>query len=376
MERLRCSACGVYFTASLPEEVLADGDANQKYGYKARSIMGVSKFFAGTPYYRQGSVQDLVGVPIAASTFFDQTEHLSNDINPVLKYLKKQAADASCHYLDDTTNRIINQQPIIKKQRNSDKERVRTGVYTSGIIAITSSGRRIILFETNVGHAGEFIDDILKNRSSSSSPPIIMSDALSHNRPTVTEAISALCNSHGRREFFDVLSHFPEEVEHVIALYGLIWKYESEVVEQKLSPSERLVYHKENSLPVMKEIRVWGNGHLEAETVEENSGLGKAIRYFDKHFEGLTCFCRVEGAMLDNNLMESMLKLVVRNRKNAGFFKTGSGAAIGDVITSMIATTMEAGANPVDYFTVLQQNAADVKAHPEKYLPWNYQNKV
>ena len=77
--------------------------------------------------------------------------------------------------------------------------------------------------------------------------------------------------------------------------------------------------------------------------------------------------------MLDNNLMEAMLKLIVRNRKNAGFFKTGSGAAIGDVITSLIATATEASANPVDYFNVLQRNTDDVKAHPEKYLPWNYQ---
>jgi hypothetical protein len=41
--------------------------------------------------------------------------------------------------------------------------------------------------------------------------------------------------------------------------------------------------------------------------MEENSGLGKAIRYFDNHFDGLTCFCRIEGAMVDDNLMEAML---------------------------------------------------------------------
>jgi hypothetical protein len=44
MERLRCNACGAYFTAPLPEDVLSDGSVNQKYGYSARSIMGISKF--------------------------------------------------------------------------------------------------------------------------------------------------------------------------------------------------------------------------------------------------------------------------------------------------------------------------------------------
>jgi hypothetical protein len=43
MERLRCNTCGAYFTADLPDEVKADGDVNQKYGYSARSIMAIAK---------------------------------------------------------------------------------------------------------------------------------------------------------------------------------------------------------------------------------------------------------------------------------------------------------------------------------------------
>ncbi|MVF14818.1 transposase [Ketobacter sp. MCCC 1A13808] len=60
---------------------------------------------------------------------------------------------------------------------------------------------------------------------------------------------------------------------------------------------------------------------LETGGVEDNSGLGKAIRYFDKHFAGLARFCTQEGAPIDNNIMERYIKLVVRNRKNANFIK-------------------------------------------------------
>lgn len=67
-----------------------------------------------------------------------------------------------------------------------------------------------------------------------------------------------------------------------------------------------------------------------------------------------------------------MLKIVVRDRKNAMFRKSLLGANIGDVITSMIATGNEAGINVFDYFTRLQRDADDAKKHPEKYLPWNY----
>jgi transposase len=122
----------------------------------------------------------------------------------------------------------------------------------------------------------------------------------------------------------------------------------------------------------MYKIRRWGNRHLTEETVEENSGLGKAIKYFDKHYTELTSFCRVEGAKLDNNEMEAQLKLKIRDRKNAMFHKTQAGASIADTVTSMIATATKACANVFDYFNVLQREQEKVKANPQKYLPWNY----
>jgi transposase len=131
MERLRCNTCGAYFTAPLPEDVQTDGDARQKYGYSARSIMAVAKFFAGTPYYRQGSLQDMLGVSISASKLFDQVERVA-----VCRYLLNiLAADAVHFYMDDTTNRIINQQPVTKTNRNGKGVSTRAGVYTSGTIA-------------------------------------------------------------------------------------------------------------------------------------------------------------------------------------------------------------------------------------------------
>ena len=86
-------------------------------------------------------------------------------------------------------------------------------------------------------------------------------------------------------------------------------------------------------------------------------------------------FCNLEGVKIDNNRIEAMLKIVVRDRKNAMFHKTLLGATIGDVITSVIATASEAGINVFDYFTTLQRENERVKAKPENYLPWNYLTK-
>lgn len=372
MERLRCNTCGAYFTASLPNEVLTDGVSNQKYGYSARSLMAIYKYFAGLPFYRQSSIQKLLGVKITASTVFDQVELVCNDIYPVYQLLFNLASDAKHYYLDDTTNRILDAKPVEKKVRNSDKTRLRTGVYTSGVIATIADNRSIVLFETNIGHAGEFIDSILHKRSQSCANPVIMSDALASNRPTVRKAITSLCNSHARRQFVDVINHFPEEVEHILKRYGEIWVNDDYTKEENLSPSARLTYHQQHSAPIMEEIKLWGETHFADESVEENSGLGKAIRYFIKHYDGLSYFCTLEGVKIDNNRIEAMLKIVVRDRKNAMFHKTLLGATIGDVITSVIATASESGVNVFDYFTTLQREHEQVKSHPENYLPWNY----
>lgn len=140
-------------------------------------------------------------------------------------------------------HRILDTKPIEKKVRNSDKTQMRSGVYASGIIATLENNHDVVLFDTNIGHAGEFIDAILAYRDENSLVPIIMSDALGSNKPTVCIAIDALCNAHARRQFVDVISHFPLEVEYILERYGTIWANEHETLAQSLNPSQRLVYH-------------------------------------------------------------------------------------------------------------------------------------
>lgn len=371
MERLRCNTCGAYFTAEVSADVTNDGECHQKYGYSARALMAISKYYAGSPLFRQGSMQDLLGVSVTASTIFDQIEYLCNAVYPVFLHLMALAADAHHYHLDDTTHRILDQTSINKTGRDG-KTRLRTGVYASGLIATITGEHTVVLFQTNIGHAGEFIDEILSKRAAELPPPILMSDALSHNQPSKAEVRTSLCNSHARRQFYDVHSHFPEEVEWVIEQYGQIWHHDTVAQEQTMSEQLRCEYHQVHSLPVMEEIRQWGQSHLDDDTIEENSGLGKAIQYLNNHFDGLTAFCRIPGAQLDNNKMENQLKLVIRDRKNAMFRKTQTGADIGDVITSLIATCAEAGVNVFDYFIHLQREHENVKLNPKHYLPWNF----
>jgi hypothetical protein len=42
------------------------------------------------------------------------------------------------------------------------------------------------------------------------------------------------------------------------------------------------------------------------------------------------------------------------------------------VLTSLIATCLQAGVNAVDYLVALQENRREVFANPAAWLPWTY----
>ena len=370
-QQMRCNHCGEIYCANLPEQVISDGPRDQKYGYSARSVMAISKYFAGSPFYRQEHINALLGAPVAASTIFDQCEKVANALNPVFKSIKRQAANASLFYLDDTTNRILAQQPVMKKGRDG-RERLRSGIYTSAVLAITDLGRRLVLFQTNVGHAGEWMQEILSARDPMLEPPMLMSDALSANNVVGHRVYKCLCNAHGRRGFVELIEQSPDHVVYALELYQHAWVNEKYCVSEGLSPEQRRDYHREHSLPPLETLLTWCHEQLDSDSVENNSNLGKAMKYIIRHFEGLTAFCRWPGAAVDNNECERLIKLIVRGRKNSLFFKTLVGADISDIITSILAICNENGINAFHYLTSVQRNQLSVKASPEKWLPWNY----
>jgi transposase len=81
----------------------------------------------------------------------------------------------------------------------------------------------------------------------------------------------------------------------------------------------------------------------------------------------------VEGAPLDNNTAERALKLAIRQRNNSLFYKTDYSAYIASMLTSLIATCLQAGVNALDYLVALQEHRPEVFRAPEAWLPWNYQ---
>ncbi len=77
-----------------------------------------------------------------------------------------------------------------------------------------------------------------------------------------------------------------------------------------------------------------------------------------------------------NNIVEQALKIPIRGRKAAMFYKTEHGATISSILTSLIQTAALSGENPYEYLVALQDYKSWVFKEPEAWLPWNYRQTL
>lgn len=378
-QRLRCNACGEVFTAKLP-----DGIGEEKFDATAGSMIATLKYGSGFPLHRLEKLQEILGVPLPASTMWEVLSKVAGLARPVLGELVRLAAQGDVLYTDDTGMRVLDLADVIaarKREATEDDEEAeapvseRTGIFTT-TIASEFEGHTIALFFTGRNHAGENMDVVLAGRDKDRNPPMEMCDALARNRPKHAEVILSNCLTHGRRQFVDVVENFPRECRFVIECLKGVYENEGDAKKRCHTKEERLALHQEKSAPIMDVLHEWLVWKLEARIVEPNSGLGKAIRYMLKRWDELTLFLRQAGAPLDNNLAERILKMVILHRKNALFYLTENGASVGDLFMSLIQTCRLSRADPVRYLTAIQRNAERARARPGEWLPWNYEAAI
>jgi len=362
-DRLRCGSCGAVFTAPLPADVLP-----VTWDTTAKSMAAIMRYGAGVPHYRLEKLQQQLGIPISDATLFDLSEQVADAGFTVYRHLLFIAAQGELFHVDDTKMRIL---ALMKENDEEDESRERKGIYTTALISIVEQ-HEICLFFTGRNYAGENLDEFLKSRSRELPAPMLMADAAIRNLPKTLQVVLLNCLTHGRRHFVDVYERFPTEVTHVILELAIIYRNDERTHELALTPEQRLAYHQEQSRPVMDRLHEYCLGLINEKKVEPNSALGKAIGYLHKHWDALTQFLKIPGAPISNDIAERLLKRAVLHRKNSLFYLTEHGAAVGDILMTLIQTAARAGANPFDYLTQLQRNHRHARDHPENWLPWNY----
>lgn len=364
-EVLRCSSCQATFTA--PPSKDATGT---KYHASVDAVLSVMRYALGMPHNRLAQWQSWAGVPLPATTQFERAEAMANAALPIHRHLEVLAGNRAVVRSDDTEARIL--ELLLENKSLGPGER--TGIRTTGIVAggLDQATPQVVLYATGRRHAGENVDRIFSQRDKEAAEPIHLADASS--MAPRTPRVKAHCLAHARRYFIEIQSAFPEHCERVLDDFATI--YRNDGAAREMDPQERLDHHQEHSGPVMAALYDWAGEQLEKHLVEPNSRLGKAFSYLRNHWDGLTRFLHVPGVPLDNNATERELRPVQRHRKNSLFFKTTHGAAVGDILLSLIRTSVANGCDPIRYLTAVAQNAPRARASPEAWLPWTYKQTM
>ena len=362
---LRCSACQNRFTAPLP-----DGVPAEKYDATADVAIVMAKYAAGLPFYRLARMQQAYGIPLPESVQWDRSEQVANALLPVYLFLRWLAAQAEVLIGDDTRVQILACEPD-NRQRALAGER--HGLHTTGMVAQNQERAKhtVILYTSGRQHSGENLGELLQQRATELAPPLQVGDALAANWSHSVPVIAVKCLVHARRQFTEIEEWFPEQCGYVRQTLAAVYRYEAET--KQMTPEERLAHHQLYSAPVMEQLHAWMEEELQQKRAEPNSALGKAFAYLQRHWQGLTQFLRQLGAPLDSNAVEQALKRVVLHRKNALFFRTEHGAAVGDILMSVIETCRANSVRAWDYLVDVVRNASAVRDNPAGWLPWTYQ---
>ncbi len=368
-ECLRCNLCQERFTAPSPE-----GIGEEKFDEKAKALLAILKYGSGMPYYRIEKLHDMFEIPLPDSTQWDLINGMAGELGVLYEEFLHQAAFGSLYYIDDTNVKILDLKSVLDEAKNKGSPK-RKGLFTTGILCEVGDHQIGLYFSGN-RHAGENLNEVLSQRPDDMDTPMRMNDALSRNTPKNAKTIELNCNAHARRNFVKIVGRFPEEAIYVIEEMAKVYKNDRETKEKEMTPKERLLFHQEKSSKIMSDLKKHLEKQLTDKKVEPNSSLGKAISYMLNRWEKLTRFLKIEGAPLDNNLCEQMLKRAILNRKNALFYKTQHGAYVGDMMMSIIHTCCLNHVNPFDYLVAVQKNSRKVAEKPSDWMPWNYKKNL
>jgi hypothetical protein len=271
LEKLRCSACGEIFTASLPKEA-----GEEKYSPRARAVLAVSRYYLGVPGDRLQGYQAMQGVPVPDATQWDQIELVGDCAYKVFEQMEREAARGEVIFHDDTGVRILtllkeNRDLVAAAQaRGLSRPEARTGMHTTAL-AVQVGDHTAILYYSSRRHAGENLQRLLDQREAGLAKPLVISDALSCNEVAdESMLIRCHCLAHGRRKFSDLEEVFPRECQVVLEVIGQVFDHDEQARKDRLSPEARLAYHQAHSRPLMDELKSGVNAVDYLAALQEN----------------------------------------------------------------------------------------------------------
>jgi transposase len=384
LEQARCRVCGRIVRAEAPTGVCEGlGSSYTVYDWSACAMLAVMHYFAAAPFKRLEALHEGWGIPLPDANLWRLVDESDDLLLPLYRALELHGVqNATSLRIDDTGSMVVAlarqiQAEVEALERLGESTRsVRTGINATGVLLEMAQGS-IVLFFTGRHHAGEILDRLLKRRMPGGPRLVKVTDGASKNfdHQHRGELVEATCNAHAFLKFHDLKDKHPTEYALAGEVYKGVFDNDDEAKARRLTPDERMLFHRERSKPLMEKLKAVCEERLRGKLVEPTSALWEPLSFIINQWSRLTRFYEEPGVPLDTNLVEQKLIIPVRYLAASFNYQTETGAEVGDRMMSLIATAHANGIEPVAYLTHCLRNHEDLSRRPADYLPWAYRDR-
>ena len=385
LEQVRCRVCGRVVRAEGPAGLLEGiGSSYTVYDWSACAMLVVMHYFAAAPFKRLESLHQGWGIPLADANLWRVVDETDDLLLPLYRALELDGIqNATSLLIDDTGSMVVALARQIQAEVaaleliGEPTKSVRTGINATGVLLETACGT-VVLFFTGRHHAGEILDRLLKRRVPAPGSPrlVKVTDGASKNfdHQHREQLVEATCNAHAFLKFRDIKDKHPAEYALAGEVYKAVFDNDDEAKSRRLTPDERMLFHRERSKPLMEKLKGMCAEKLGSKLVEPSSALWEPLTFIINQWPRLTRFYEAPGVPLDTNLVEQKLIIPVRYLAASFNYQTETGAEVGDRMMSLLATAQANGVEPVAYLTHCLRHHEDLARRPADYLPWAYRD--
>jgi transposase len=268
------------------------------------------KFTYHLPVYRQQAYFADYGLDLSRQTLNDLVLRSWIALEPVIKMLWRINRRQEIVYVDDSPVCVVTEE---------SRNRYLWCLLTEAAVTFVITEKR------NQHEASRVIGDQAE---------IVMSDAHGCFNGNVVKGQHANCMVHARRLFFKALLSHPKEALEALGFFRDIYKIEELAKKDRLDTESRQILREQFSLPIMEQLKKT----IQTYNPAPRSGLGKAVKYFLKHWHKLTVFIRDGRIEADNNGVERQFKMAKLGFKNFLFCQSELGVEAVAGFYSLIAT--------------------------------------
>jgi len=311
--------------AQLPERAL--GKSMFANSFAAHVL--VNKFVDHLPEYRQIQILKREDIHIPYSTLNEIPASVAHCLGMLYEVHKQRVLSSEYLQIDETPNRVLTGEIPGKSHR---------GYYWVYRCPLRNS----VLFDYRPDRTGKGLKELLRNFKGK-----IQTDGYSvYDEFGDMEGVDLFhCWAHARRYFEKALDNDLERASFMMKKIQLLYAEEKKARNENFSFEQRFELRKENSIPVLEEIKKWIDKNTPKGELPK-SPIGKAINYTNKRWAGLIHYTTNGMLEIDNNWVENNIRPLTLGRKNYLFAGSHEGAERAALLYSFFGTCKLKNKNP------------------------------